>query len=124
MRAPRTRNDFPQRASRPFDAGRDGFVIAEGGGCLVLEERERARARGAPILAEVVGYGAAADAHHVSSPPESGEGAARALRLALEQAGVRPEEVGYLNAHATSTGVGDIAETNAIKSVFGAQARR
>ena len=124
MRALSTRNDCPSGASRPFDAGRDGFVIAEGGGCLVLEERERARARGAPILAEVIGYGATADAHHVSSPPESGEGAARALRLALEQAGVRPEEVGYLNAHATSTGVGDIAETNAIKSVFGQQAGR
>src|SRR5262245_34269114 len=123
MRALSTRNDCPERASRPFDAERDGFVIAEGGGCLVLEERERARARGAPILAEVIGYGATADAHHVSSPPESGEGAARALRLALEQAGVGPHEVGYLNAHATSTGLGDVAETNAIKAVFGQHAR-
>src|SRR5262245_26322840 len=124
MRALSTRNDCPERASRPFDAGRDGFVIAEGGGCLVLEERERARARGAPILAEVIGYGATADAYHVSSPPESGEGAARALRLALGQAGIEPERVGYLNAHATSTGAGDIAETNAIKSVFGRHAER
>jgi 3-oxoacyl-[acyl-carrier-protein] synthase II len=122
MRALSTRNDCPERASRPFDTGRDGFVIAEGGGCLVLEERDHARARGAPILAEVIGYGATADAHHVSSPPESGEGAARALRLALEQAGIAPDEVGYLNAHATSTGLGDIAETNAIKSVFGQHA--
>jgi 3-oxoacyl-[acyl-carrier-protein] synthase II len=124
MRALSTRNDCPSGASRPFDAERDGFVIAEGGGCLVLEERERARARGAPILAEVIGYGATADAHHVSSPPDSGEGAARALRLALAQAGVAPAEVGYLNAHATSTGAGDLAETNAIKSVFGEHARR
>jgi len=124
MRALSTRNDCPQRASRPFDRDRDGFVIAEGGGMLVLEERERALARGARPLAEVVGYGASADAHHVSSPPDSGEGAARAMALALEAAGLRPEDVGYLNAHATSTGAGDVAETNAIKAVFGAHAYR
>jgi 3-oxoacyl-[acyl-carrier-protein] synthase II len=124
MRALSTRNDCPQRASRPFDRDRDGFVIAEGGGMLVLEERERALARGARPLAEVVGYGASADAHHVSSPPDSGEGAARAMALALEAAGLRPEDVGYLNAHATSTGAGDRAETNAIKAVFGAHAYR
>jgi 3-oxoacyl-[acyl-carrier-protein] synthase II len=120
MKALSTRNDDPQRASRPFDAGRDGFVIAEGGGMLLLEELEHARARGATVLAELVGYGATADAHHVSSP--SGEGAARAMRIALEMAGVAPGEVGYLNAHATSTGVGDAAETSAIKQLFGEHA--
>ena len=124
MRALSTRNDQPEKASRPFDAERDGFVVAEGGGVLLLEAYEHARARGATILAELVGYGASADAHHVSSPPESGAGAARSMRQALEQAGVRPEEVGYLNAHATSTGIGDIAETNAIKEVFGEHAGR
>jgi len=123
MRALSTRNHDPRGASRPFDAERDGFVIAEGGGALVLETLDHARARGATILAEVVGYGATADAHHVSSPPDSGEGAARAMRIALGMGDIAPHEVGYLNAHATSTGIGDIAETNAIKSVFGDHAR-
>lgn len=122
MRALSTRNDDPTRASRPFDAERDGFVIAEGGGMLLLEEREHARARGATILAEIVGYGSSADAHHVSSPPDSGDGAARAMRIALAQSGLALGEIGYLNAHATSTEVGDLAETNAIKSVFGDRA--
>jgi 3-oxoacyl-[acyl-carrier-protein] synthase II len=122
MRALSTRNDDPQRASRPFDAQRDGFVVAEGGGMLVLEELEHARARGATPLAEVLGYGSSADAHHVSSPPETGAGAANSMRKALLQAGVKPEEIGYLNAHATSTGVGDAAETAAIKAVFGEHA--
>ncbi|HEV8638013.1 MAG TPA: beta-ketoacyl-ACP synthase II [Chloroflexota bacterium] len=124
MRALSIRNDEPEKASRPFDAERDGFVIAEGGGMLLIEAYEHARARGATILAEVVGYGASADAHHVSAPPEGGEGATRSMQQALDQAGMRPEEVGYLNAHATSTGVGDVAETNAIKQVFGPHARR
>ncbi|TAK20321.1 MAG: beta-ketoacyl-[acyl-carrier-protein] synthase II [Chloroflexota bacterium] len=124
MRALSTRNDDPTRASRPFDAERDGFVIAEGGGMLLLEEREHARARGATILAEIVGFGASADAHHVSSPPDSGDGAARAMRIALAQSGLALGEIGYLNAHATSTEVGDLAETNAIKSVFGDRAAR
>jgi 3-oxoacyl-[acyl-carrier-protein] synthase II len=124
MRALSTRNDAPEKASRPFDAERDGFVIAEGGGMLLIEEYEHARARGATVLAEIVGYGASADAHHVSSPPESGDGAARSMQQALDQAGLRPDEVGYLNAHATSTGAGDIAETNAIKQVFGQHAAR
>jgi 3-oxoacyl-[acyl-carrier-protein] synthase II len=122
MRALSTRNDDPQRASRPFDAGRDGFVVAEGSGMLVIEELEHARARGATPLAELIGYGSSADAHHVSSPPESGSGAANSMRKALLQAGVKPSEVGYLNAHATSTGVGDAAETAAIKAVFGEHA--
>ena len=123
MKALSTRNDCPEKASRPFDADRDGFVIGEGGGALVLEELEHARARGAVPLAELVGYGATADAHHVSSPPESGEGAARAMKLAIARAGIRPDEVAYLNAHATSTGAGDVAETNAVKAVFGEHAR-
>jgi 3-oxoacyl-[acyl-carrier-protein] synthase II len=122
MRALSTRNDDPCRASRPFDAERDGFVVAEGGGMLVLEELEHARARGATPLAELIGYGSSADAHHVSSPPETGAGAATSMRKALKQAGVKPSEVGYLNAHATSTGVGDAAETAAIKAVFGEHA--
>ena len=124
MRALSTRNDDPTAASRPFDGERDGFVIAEGGGCVLLEELESALARGATPLAEIVGYGATGDAHHVSSPPESGEGAGRAMSIALKQAGIAPESIGYLNAHATSTGIGDLAETNAIKGVFGDYAYR
>ena len=118
------RNDEPERACRPFDKGRDGFVMGEGSVMLVLEDWEHAERRDAPILAEIVGYGASADAHHVSSPPESGDGAARSMQQALDQAGLRPDEGGYLNAHATSTGAGDIAETNAIKQVFGQHAAR
>jgi 3-oxoacyl-[acyl-carrier-protein] synthase II len=119
MRALSTRNDEPQKASRPFDAERDGFIIAEGGGMLVLESLEHAKERGAQIHAELVGYGATADAYHVSAPPEGGEGAARAMKLALDRAKVSPRDVDYINAHGTSTPQNDRAETDAIKSVFG-----
>jgi 3-oxoacyl-[acyl-carrier-protein] synthase II len=118
MRALSFRNEDPQRASRPFDAKRDGFVMAEGAGTLILEELDHARARGAPIIADLVGYGMSADASHITEPAPGGEGAGRAMRQALERAGMAPEQVGYINAHATSTVVGDRAETNAIKSVF------
>ena len=118
-RAMSERNDDPARASRPFDIGRDGFVPAEGAGVLVLESRQHAEARGARIYAELVGYGATADAHHVTSPSPQGEGAQRAMRMALQMAQVRPEQVGYINAHATSTPTGDVAESDAILAVFG-----
>lgn len=124
MHALSTRNDDPRHASRPFDARRDGFVLSEGAGTVVLEAEEFARARNAPILAEVVGYAATADAHHVTEPAENGEGAARAMRLALERAGISPDQVGYINAHGTSTPAGDRAEVAAIKSVFGDAAYR
>ncbi len=114
-----TRNDEPEKASRPFDAKRDGFVFGEGAAAMVLESLEHAQARGARILAELVGYGATCDAFHISAPEESGEGAARAMRLALEKAGIRPEEVDYINAHGTSTPLNDKTETLAIKRVFG-----
>ena len=123
-RALSTRNDDPQRASRPFDADRDGFVIAEGAGLLVLETEEHARRRGAPVLCELAGYGASADAHHLTNPAEDGNGAARAMRRALEDAGVSPEDVDYINAHGTSTTAGDPVEVLAVKSVFGGHARR
>jgi 3-oxoacyl-[acyl-carrier-protein] synthase II len=122
MRALSTRNDAPAEASRPFDVDRDGFVIAEGAGVLVLEEREAALARGAPILAEVAGYGASADAHHLTQPAPEGEGAQRAMRAALADAGVTPSQVDYLNAHGTSTDAGDRNEILAIRSVLGARA--
>lgn len=118
-RAVSTRNDSPESASRPFDATRDGFVLSEGAALLVLEDLEFALSRGAPILAELIGYGASSDAFHVTQPPEDGSGAALAMRRALTQAGISPEEVGYINAHGTSTSVGDVAETRAIKAVFG-----
>lgn len=116
-RALSSRNDDPQRASRPFDRDRDGFVLGEGAGILLLEALETAQRRGAKIYAEIVGYGMTADAHHITSPPESGEGAIRCMKLALEDAGIRPEEVGYINAHATST-MADAIETLAMKTVF------
>lgn len=122
MRALSTRNADPTRASRPWDRDRDGFVIGEGTGILIIETMEAAVRRGARILAEVVGYGATSDAYHMTSPPDDGEGAARAIRLALEDAGLQPEAVDYLNAHATSTRIGDMAEARAIRTVFGAHA--
>jgi 3-oxoacyl-[acyl-carrier-protein] synthase II len=123
MKALSMRNDDPEKASRPFDLGRDGFVIADGAGMLVLEELEHARARGAKILGEVIGYGASADAYHITSPPQDGHGAIQAIKMCLESGGINPADVDYINAHGTSTPQGDIAETNAVKSVFGAHAR-
>jgi 3-oxoacyl-[acyl-carrier-protein] synthase II len=124
MHALSRRNDDPERASRPFDKDRDGFVFAEGGGCLVLEDLEFARARGARILAEIGGYGATADAHHITAPPESAEGAVRAMRMALEDASVAPTDIGYVNAHGTSTPANDGSETRALKTTFGDHAYR
>lgn len=122
MHALSRRNDAPQRASRPFDKDRDGFVFSEGGACLVLEELEFARARGARILAEVSGYGSTADAYHVTAPPEGAEGAVRAMRMALEDASLPADAIGYVNAHGTSTQANDGSETRALKSVFGPHA--
>jgi 3-oxoacyl-[acyl-carrier-protein] synthase II len=119
MRALSKRNDEPERASRPWDKDRDGFVVGEGAGILVLEELESARQRGARVLAEVVGYGMSADAFHVTAPPDTGDGAFRVMRNALRDAGIQPEQVDYINAHGTSTEVGDRAETAAIKRAFG-----
>jgi 3-oxoacyl-[acyl-carrier-protein] synthase II len=122
LRALSTRNDDPQAASRPFDTGRDGFVIGEGGGILILEEWEHALARGARIHAELVGYGATADAFHMTAPAPDGDGARRAMQQAIAQSGLAPADIGYINAHGTSTQLGDAAETGAIKDVFGADA--
>lgn len=124
MRAMSTRNEEPETASRPFDAGRDGFVIAEGAGALVLETLEHARARGVPILAEVVGYGASGDAYHITAPEPSGAGAQLAMRKALQDAGAEPREVDYINSHGTSTPHNDVMETAAIKAVFADHAPR
>jgi 3-oxoacyl-[acyl-carrier-protein] synthase II len=122
MRALSVRNDAPDRASRPWDQARDGFVVGEGAGILVIEDLEHARRRGASVLAEVVGYGMTADAHHVTAPPEDGEGVARVMAAALEDAALRPGDIQYLNAHATSTPLGDRAEATAIAHVFGTHA--
>jgi 3-oxoacyl-[acyl-carrier-protein] synthase II len=119
MKALSTRNDEPERASRPFDKDRDGFVIAEGSGILILEEREMAIKRGANILAEIIGYGANGDAYHITSPSPDGDGAARCMDLALKDAGIEPATIDYINAHGTSTEYNDINETQAIKKVFG-----
>jgi len=120
-RALSTRNDAPQQASRPWDKDRDGFVLGDGAGVVMLEEYEHAKARGAKIYAELVGFGMSGDAYHMTSPPENGRGAASAMVNALRDAGVTPDQVQYINAHGTSTPAGDIAETMAIKSVFGAK---
>jgi 3-oxoacyl-(acyl-carrier-protein) synthase len=122
MKAMSTRNDDPTRASRPFDSQRDGFVMGEGAGILILEELEHAKRRGAAILAEVVGYGATGDAHHMTAPAPEGEGAARAMRAAISDSGLPLREFGYVNAHGTSTPLNDKFETQAIKSVFGEHA--
>ncbi len=119
MKALSKRNDSPAEASRPFDKDRDGFVMSEGSGIMILEEYEHARARGAEIIAEVVGYGLSSDAYHIAAPPEDGEGAVRSMRVALEDAGLNPEDIDYINAHGTSTPLNDRCETLAIKTVFG-----
>src|SRR5712691_3870429 len=119
MKALSLRNDEPERASRPFDRDRDGFVVGEGAGVVVVEELEHAKARRAKIYCELAGYGLSADAYHMTAPPPGGEGAARAMELALEHARLSPDQVDYINAHATSTGLGDISETRAIKKAFG-----
>ncbi|MVN87346.1 beta-ketoacyl-ACP synthase II [Deinococcus sp. HMF7620] len=124
MKALSTRNDEPELASRPFSATRDGFVLGEGAGVVILEEYEKAKARGATIYAEVVGYGTSADAHHITMPAPEGRGAQVAMRMALATAGVNPDQVGYINAHGTSTYFNDLHETQGIKAVFGDQAAK
>jgi 3-oxoacyl-[acyl-carrier-protein] synthase II len=122
MKALSARNDDWARASRPFDRDRDGFVLAEGAGACLFEELEHAQARNAPILAEVIGFAGSSDADHITQPAEDGNGAAEAMRLAIADAGIAPDQVDYINAHGTSTPLGDVAETVAIKEVFGAHA--
>ncbi|OGQ87601.1 MAG: beta-ketoacyl-[acyl-carrier-protein] synthase II [Deltaproteobacteria bacterium RIFOXYD12_FULL_56_24] len=122
MKALSTRNDQPEKASRPFDRDRDGFIISEGAGVLILEELEHAKARGARIYAEVAGYGLSSDGYHMAAPPEDGNGASRCMEMALKDAGMRPEDVDYINAHGTSTPLNDVVETRAIKTAFGDQA--
>lgn len=117
-RALSTRNDEPEKASRPWDKERDGFVLSDGAGVLVLEDLEHAQRRGATIYGEVIGFGMSDDAHHITAPPESGEGAARSMKNAIRDAGIEPSEIGYINAHGTSTQVGDVAEVAAVRSVF------
>ncbi|MGH7515792.1 MAG: beta-ketoacyl-ACP synthase II [Gemmatimonadales bacterium] len=124
MKALSTRNDSPETASRPFDQDRDGFVLGDGGAIVVLESLEHAERRGARILGEVLGYGSSGDAYHITSPPENGEGAQRAMKSCLADGAIDPKDVGYINAHGTSTEQGDVAETEAVKAVFGEQARK
>jgi 3-oxoacyl-[acyl-carrier-protein] synthase II len=124
MKAMSTRNDDPQHSSRPFDLDRDGFVMGEGAGVIVMEDLEHARARGARIYCELLGYGNTADANHMTAPAPGGEGAARCMRMALRNAGLNPGDIDYINAHGTSTQQGDVAETEAIKTVFGDHARK
>jgi 3-oxoacyl-[acyl-carrier-protein] synthase II len=123
MRALSTRNDEPEKASRPWDAGRDGFVIGEGAGIVILEDLEHARRRGAPILAEIIGYGMSADAYHITQPAEEGEGGYRVMTNAMNDAKIQPGDVDYVNAHGTSTPIGDVLETKAIKRAFGADTK-
>src|SRR3546814_5325141 len=124
MKALSTRNDEPEKASRPWDEGRDGFVMGDGAGILVIEEYERAKARGARIYAELAGFGMSGDAFHMTAPSENGEGGARCMRNAIRDAGIDPSDIGYINAHGTSTPAGDLAETMGIKSVLGDHAYR
>jgi len=124
MKAVSSRNDSPEKASRPFDRNRDGFVMSEGSGVLILEELEHARSRGAKIYAEMIGYGTNSDAYHITAPSPEGEGAVRCIRLALRSGGIDPLEVDYINAHGTSTPYNDATETLAIKRVFGEHAAR
>jgi len=124
MKALSTRNDDPQHASRPWDAGRDGFVVGEGAGILILETLEHAQKRNAPILAEIVGYGMSGDAYHMTQPEENGDGAYRVMKAALKDAKLTPNDVGYVNAHGTSTPIGDVIETRALKRVFGDRAKQ
>ena len=114
-----TRNDEPERASRPFDIDRDGFVLSNGAGCVVLEELEYAKARGATIFAELLGFGMSGDAYHITTPPEDGEGARKAMVAAMQDAGLEPEDIDYINAHGTSTPAGDIGESVGIRRAFG-----